>query len=221
MATLSALSVFTKPAAAKERRLTTERRVGIYAGAFDPIHSGHLSFALQAVKVAKLDSVVFLPERRPRSKPEVEHFGHRTAMIARAIKPYDKLALLELPDVFFDITRTLPKLEKEFIGCQLVMLMGGEVACSLPDWPDADKLLKTSELVVGLRDGQGKNMILSKLKSANTGTLRLTFIKSSDPKISSSKIRNNIKAGRRSRGLLSSVSSYASENWLYTTLPRE
>jgi nicotinate-nucleotide adenylyltransferase len=69
-------------------------RIGIYSGTFDPVHSGHISFALQSLKAAKLDKVYFLPERRPRNKQQVEHFGHRVAMLKRAIKPYPEFNVL-------------------------------------------------------------------------------------------------------------------------------
>ena len=68
-------------------------RIGIFAGTFDPVHAGHIAFALQAAEIAKLDEVVFIPERRPLSKSSTEHFGHRVAMIRQAIMPHSKLAL--------------------------------------------------------------------------------------------------------------------------------
>src|SRR6202034_3223049 len=161
------------------------KRIGIFSGAFDPVHAGHISFALEAIKSADLDSVVFLPERRPRQKPEVEHFGHRTAMITRAIKPHQKLELLELPDIYFDVNRTLPKLRREFKNSRLFLLMGGEVATNLPIWPEAKKLVKTCELIIGLRDGQNKADILQRLKSITPTQEQITFLKSTKPHISS------------------------------------
>ena len=79
-------------------------RVGIYAGTFDPVHVGHISFALQSLTAANLDSIYFAPERRPRNKQQVEHFAHRVAMIKRAIRPYRKFAILELVDTSFSIS---------------------------------------------------------------------------------------------------------------------
>src|SRR4051812_4657029 len=95
------------------------KRIGIYAGTFDPVHSGHVSFALQALKAAELDKVYFLPERRPRNKQHVEHFGHRTAMLKRAAQPHSQFEVLEMVDISFSVERTLPKLQKQFEGDQL------------------------------------------------------------------------------------------------------
>ena len=127
------------------------RRIGIYAGTFDPVHTGHVAFALQAMEKAKLDKLYFLPERRPRHKKGVEHFGHRVAMLQRAVKPHPKFAVLELDDVSFSIERTLPRLKREFLSDQLVFLFGSDAIQHLGNWPLAERLLASSELVIGLR----------------------------------------------------------------------
>lgn len=40
-------------------------RIGIYSGSFNPVHAGHIAFALQALESANLKTIYFLPERRP------------------------------------------------------------------------------------------------------------------------------------------------------------
>ena len=36
-------------------------RIGVFGGSFDPVHSGHLALARQALEKASLDSIVFVP----------------------------------------------------------------------------------------------------------------------------------------------------------------
>ena len=196
------------------------KRVGIFAGTFDPIHAGHIGLALQALKSANLDQVYFLPERRPRTKPDTEHFGHRTAMIKRAIRPYNQLGLLELPDVHFEIKRTLPKLRRKFIGSQLVLIVGGDVAVNMPTWPAASKLLKSCELVIGLRNGQSKQAIIKAFSTAGLDSDQIRFIESYSPHVSSRKVRNSLRVGQPVRGLLASVQHYSKANWLYVSLSK-
>src|SRR4051812_33685276 len=126
-------------------------RIGIYAGTFDPVHAGHVTFALQAMEAAGLDKVYFLPERRPRNKQHVEHFGHRVAMLKRAAQPHPQFEVLELVDVSFSVERTLPKLRQQFADDELVFLFGSDVVVSLQSWPKSELLLKDNELVIGLR----------------------------------------------------------------------
>lgn len=198
-----------------------KKRIGIFSGTFDPIHAGHIAFALQALKSAKLDHIVLLPERRPRNKPGVEHFGHRAAMITRAIKPHANFELLELPDIHFDVSHTLPKLKKTFPSSQLVLLMGAEVAIQLPSWPDASKLLESCELVVGLREGQQKSSVTQTFKAAKLNVRQLVCLESAAPQVKSSTIREALRRKRPTHGLLASVRKYAEKQWLYASLSKE
>ena len=194
------------------------KRIGIYAGTFDPVHAGHIGFALQAIEIAKLEKVFFLPERKPRHKPDVEHFGHRTAMITRAIRPHTKLVLLELPDIYFDVARTLPKLQKEFANQQIVFLMGADVAKQIETWPGIKKLLKQCELIVGLRSNDQKPDVIKKLELSGLDFSKLTLIESAAPHVASSKIREALRHKGSARGLLSSVRRYARAQWLYVSV---
>jgi nicotinate-nucleotide adenylyltransferase len=192
-------------------------RIGIFAGTFDPVHSGHLSFVLQAIKAAKLDHVYFLPERRPRYKPDVEHFGHRTAMISRAIQPYKQVSLLELPDIYFDIKRTLPKLQQEFPGATLVLLMGSDTLFGLGEWPDIDSLLDSAEIVAALRTGHDTAAVRTYFTGLHT-TSKLYIVDSLAEHVSSSRIRYAVRHNQPAAGLLTSVYRYARANWLYVSV---
>ena len=139
--------------ALKGYQLKNKTKIGIYSGSFDPIHIGHVTFALQAINEAGLAKVYFLPERIPRDKHVHEHFGHRVAMVKRAIKPHPGLALVELDDRTFNVKRTLPKLNKMFNGSKLVFLFGSDKIPGMANWPDIDKLLNSCEIIIGLEKG--------------------------------------------------------------------
>jgi nicotinate-nucleotide adenylyltransferase len=193
-------------------------RIGIYAGTFDPVHAGHVSFALQSLEAAKLDRVYFLPERRPRAKQGVEHFGHRVAMLQRALKPYKKFEVLELVDVSFSMQRTLPELQKLFADSQLVFLFGSDVVTQLPDWPHVDKLLKTSEVVVGMRSQDDEQKLREALAAWEVRPLALTLFHSYAPHVSSGKIREALRFRKKVPGVLKSVERYSDKHWLYVSL---
>ncbi|MCA9332160.1 adenylyltransferase/cytidyltransferase family protein, partial [Candidatus Saccharibacteria bacterium] len=48
------------------------KKVGIYAGSFDPIHKGHIALAEQAIQQCGQDKVFFMVEPRPRRKQGVK-----------------------------------------------------------------------------------------------------------------------------------------------------
>lgn len=196
------------------------KRIGIYSGVFDPVHAGHIGFALQAMEKAGLDKVYFLPERRPRHKQGVEHFGHRVAMLKRATRPHPKLDILELEDTSFTMERTLPRLQKRFSGHQLVFLFGSDAVQELPNWPKAENLLKTSELVVGVRSESALEHIRQDIQGWPAKPQQLCIFESYAPDISSGKVREALRRRTYARGLLLSVARYANRNWLYISLGR-
>lgn len=194
------------------------KRIGIYSGAFDPVHAGHISFALQALAVAKLDAVYFLPERRPRNKTGVEHFGHRVAMLKRASRPHRKLHVLELEDTSLTVATSLPRLQKRFRGAQLVMLMGSDVAVHLPKWDNSQQLLPQIELVVGVRSADTDTLTTESIGRWKVPPKAAHIFESQAPAVSSRKIREALRHRTQVPGLLTSVERYSNRNWLYISL---
>ena len=194
------------------------KRIGIYSGAFDPVHAGHITFALQALEQANLDEIYFLPERRPRFKPSVEHFAHRVAMLKRACEPYQKMDVLESVEINFSVKRTLPMLQQKFKNSQLVFLMGSDVVTNLPTWPYAKQLLKVSELVIAARQGQEPAQLQQAIAEWKDQPLAATMLTSFAPTVSSTSVRAALRARQPVSGLLQSVARYSDHNWLYVSV---
>jgi nicotinate-nucleotide adenylyltransferase len=193
-------------------------RVGIYAGTFDPVHTGHVTFALQALQAAELDKIYFLPERRPRNKQGVEHFGHRVAMLKRALEPHPKLDMLEMVDISFSVQRTLPQLRQQLPGSELVFLFGSDVVPGLAEWPHASSLLKDNELVIGLRFQDDREQVHKIVENWPQQPKAVTVFPSYAPAVSSGKVREGLRRRQPADGLLKSVERYSDRNWLYVSL---
>ncbi|HVX24282.1 MAG TPA: hypothetical protein VG992_02995 [Candidatus Saccharimonadales bacterium] len=198
-------------------RTVKQLRVGIYAGTFDPVHAGHIAFALQAVQAAELDRVYFLPERLPRRKVGSEHFGHRVAMLKRALKPHRQFSVLELPERHLSVRATLPRLQRRFPEAQLVFLMGSDVAMYLDRWPYADRLLAAGEVVIG-RCHADQQQSRADIMAHWPVIPRTLILDSHAPAISSTAIRAALRQHQAARGLLTSVKHYSQHHWLYVSL---
>lgn len=194
------------------------KRIGIYAGVFNPVHAGHIAFALQAMKTAKLDGVVFVPERNPRYKPETEHFAHRVAMLKQAIRPHPGMAVLELVDRRFTVQRTWPQLESIFKGDELVLLAGSDVVLHIPEWHRSRRMLESCELVVGVRDSHELPEVRLLISTWQHAPKRLHIFESYAADVSSSEVRDALRRQHEVKGLLRSVQQYARRNWLYISL---
>ena len=191
------------------------KRIGIYSGTFDPVHTGHVTFALQAVEAADLDKVYFMPEREPRQKVGVTHYGHRYAMLQRAVRPHAHLAVLDTTDKHFSVIRTLPRLQQLFPHTEIVLLLGSDVVRYIPQWQHIDTLIKNVSFCIGLRTDAVREDIKRVFSGLGLPAERLVMIDSYAADVTSSKVRDALRLRRTVRGLLMSVYKYAQKEWLY------
>lgn len=183
-------------------------RIGIFAGTFDPVHKGHIGFALQALEEG-LERVIFVPEYLPR-KQQVTDFSHRVAMLKLATSEHPGLEVAKLTHEQFSVKRTLPELKRRF-GTELSLLVGSDVAKTLADWPDASELLREMPLVVGLRGSDMEQDVESCLARVGQ-TVQLSCIPSPEMHMTSKLIRQD---GASSDDLHPSVQLYMLEHALY------
>lgn len=192
-------------------------RIGIFSGTFDPVHSGHIGFALQAVKEAKLEKIIFLPERKPRQKQGITHFRHRAEMLRIALKAHSKLEVLELPDQRF-YPRTIARLNGLYPNDELFLLLGSDTIYGLGKWPHVELLLRRCGLVIGIR-GADQRVTVGELVTALPRPPVKTFIfDSHSPDISSRLVRDALRHNHKTNGVLASVQKYAKQHWLYYVL---
>lgn len=191
------------------------KRIGIFAGTFDPVHKGHITFALKAAESADLDEVYFLPETRPRQKTGVTHISHRLAMLQLATRPHSKLNVLELPDKKFDMVRTWPKLKKRFNGSKLLLMVGSDVFGRMPNWPHVKQLFGDAGVVVGTGGQRDIAHTLRGMVDLNQALWEMHIVETDFPTASSQLIRTAAAQGQESEMTLRSVQRYIAQNWLY------
>jgi nicotinate-nucleotide adenylyltransferase len=199
----------------------TIKRIGIFSGVFDPIHKGHIGFALEAIKETKLDEVYLLLEANPRRKTGVTHVSHRIAMAKLATKPYKKLRVLELPDRQFSVAKTLPRLQMRFPNSELVMLIGSDMLEHMPDWPLVSRLRNQTELVVGVRQGTTKAKVTELIAQLPDTTKQSIMFKSPAAGVSSAAIREAVRDRHDTKSALPSIRGYIRTNWLYSAVPSD
>lgn len=193
------------------------RSIGIFSGTFDPVHKGHVVFALEAAKAAELDFVYFLPDIIPHRKSGVTHYAHRVAMLKLALLPYPSLRVLELADKQFTVSRTLPKLKRLFDNDTIHLLIGTDVLESLRGghWPHAARLLEEVTLVTGVRAGHEAARARQILDTIQTQGL---VVETDRPAASSRAIRAAVSRGSEHQELFESLRGYITTNWLYASL---
>jgi len=168
-------------------------RIGIFSGTFDPIHPGHISFAVEAMKDCNLDKVVFLPETSPREKENVTDISIRVEALQKAIGNNKNLEVMQIDDEQFTIGETLPKLKDIFNNSSLTLLIGSDIVKTLTyRWKGIDKLFIDLSLAIGMRVGDDEESISAIIKEVEIITknkINYNFIYTDHMHLASSQIR--------------------------------
>lgn len=166
----------------------TVRKIALFGGTFDPVHSGHLEIAAKAVEELSLDLVIFLPCRQSPHKAMAAGASQeeRLEMIRLAIQglPWAQVSDWEYHQPIPSYSwRTAEVFAEEYADAQLHWLMGQDQWKVLSTWSRADYLSSLVRFIVHDRDGVRK-----------VGEQEAYFI-SGDHPASSSKIRESILEG--------------------------
>ncbi len=187
-------------------------RVGIYSGSFDPVHAGHLAFALKSQKVAGLERIYFVPERRPAIENEPEHYVHRTVMLSNALRPYAQFSLFELPDARLT-SRSFMRLFGQAGDADYSLLTtASELLWHQGELP---ALYHKLHLIIAVTSHAQMTEVLASLTANPKAFGNLTFIDIGTEHINSASVRNALRSGHSARGVLPSVWRYARKQWLY------
>ena len=132
-------------------------RIGVFGGAFDPVHFGHLVLAEQCREQGRLDEVLFVPTARPPHKPRPgARFDQRVEMLALALAGNPAFRMDEIekdrdgPSYTVD---TLAELRRRRPGDDFWLLAGGDVVRDLHLWYEPRRLVETAGLLVMARPG--------------------------------------------------------------------
>lgn len=198
------------------------KSIGIFAGTFDPVHTGHLAFAHSALSLG-LEKVMFLVEPTPRRKQGVRAFEHRVAMVQAAVAGETRFGSIVLEQGRFTPHETLPILQKRFAGYELALLFGDDVVSYMVDhiatWPHIEELAETASLVIAARTEDQPELThkLSLLKKNHGLPFRYEFVKPAHEKTSSSRIRLAIKRGEMPAEVPASAANYIRQHGLYVS----
>jgi nicotinate-nucleotide adenylyltransferase len=126
----------------------TSPRIGLFGGAFNPPHWGHLLVAETARDRLGLDLVYWIPAARPPHKeiaPEDPAPEDRAAMVSAAIGDHPAFRLLDLelnrpgPSWSIDTARVVAALHPE---AELHFILGADALAGLSSWREPEALAR-------------------------------------------------------------------------------
>jgi nicotinate-nucleotide adenylyltransferase len=196
-------------------------RIGLLGGTFNPPHIGHLICAQEALLQLELERVDLVPVRQPPHKeleadPGVEA---RVELCRRAVADDPRLGLCRVdadrPGPSYTVD-TLRELHERTPEDELIFIVGGDMAHSLPTWHDPEGVLALAELGVAEREGVRRADILERVSGLRGAPERLRFFDMPRVDVSSSLIRRRVAAGLPVRYLVpDAVAEHIERSGLY------
>ena len=182
-------------------------RVGIFGGTFDPPHIGHLILASEAVEQLQLDRLLWVLTPDPPHKQEkiISPSNIRLGLLQAAIADNPRFALsrveLDRPGPHYALD-TVALLREQFLGGELVYLIGGDSLRDLPTWHEPQALVRAVD-GFGVMPRPDAEYDLPTLEATLPGIAKKTFFLDVPLiEISSTDIRARLARGRSARYFL-------------------
>jgi nicotinate-nucleotide adenylyltransferase len=172
------------------------KRIGLYGGTFDPVHSGHLEVARKVLELFEIEQVLFIPAQlaphktgRPVTKPM-----HRYAMLALATADDPRLLIstfeLDAPDRRYTVDTVAAFQQLLGDETELFFIMGADSWSEIKTWRDWERLLTLTNYIVVTRPGYDVPAPPTELKE------RIFFTDAVMNDVSATNIRRLASAGR-------------------------
>jgi nicotinate-nucleotide adenylyltransferase len=135
------------------------KRIALYGGTFDPVHSGHLEIARRVSELFAIDDFLFVPALAAPHKldREVSSSLHRYAMLALATQSDPRLFVstfeMDKPASRYTVD-TLAHFRSEVESfADLFFVMGADSWAEITTWREWERITNLSNLIVVTRPG--------------------------------------------------------------------
>ena len=136
-----------------------QKRIALYGGTFDPVHTGHLEIARRVSQLFEIEKVLFIPAQMAPHKigrPVTEPI-HRYAMLALATQDDPQLAIstfeLDAPDRRYTV-ETVEHFQRALgDSTELFFIMGADSWSEITTWREWERLLSMTNHIVVTRPG--------------------------------------------------------------------
>jgi nicotinate-nucleotide adenylyltransferase len=131
--------------------------IGLFGGAFDPIHYGHLRTAFELWQALKLTELRFMPTGNPPHRdPLMASAELRLHMVRAAVAGQSAFIVddreIRRSGISYSVD-TLTELRAEFPDRSLCLLLGMDAFLGLPNWHRWRELFDLAHVVVAHRPG--------------------------------------------------------------------
>ena len=180
--------------------MADKQKIGVFGGAFNPVHNGHINLALHYLNELELDKILFIPTASPPHKSDDDFAPKedRINMLSLAISSFDKF---EISDIEFKLTGksytylTLSELKKIYKNAEFYLIIGADQMLHFDKWYKYKEILSLVTLCTSARENEKEKAEILSFASRLDGLDMNKFKLLTSPvlKVSSSEIRQKIK----------------------------
>ena len=190
--------------------MSSRAALGLFGGAFDPPHNGHVALVRAAKAALRLERVIVLVAADPAHKRVGTPAGARLEMASAAF-PTDEVILDEH-------SRTVDALRAHSEWGNPVFLIGADEFEEFLSWQEPDQVLRLARLGVAARPGHPPERLSAVLDRLETPE-RVLFFDLEQP-VASRELRARLERGESARELLpGAVASIIEREGLYGRAP--
>lgn len=200
-------------------------KIGVFGGAFDPIHNGHLHLAREFARRLSLDKVLLIPTSLPPHKPHAYMAPPQLRlMMCRLAVGED--GLFEVSDI--EIRRegasftadTLNEVLKIYPGAELYLITGADMFLTLGTWNRFEEIARLATLCAAPRGDGDSQRLKSYAKTLEQRGAKCVIEDIPLMDVSSTAIREKILAGESIDRLVPApIEEYIKKFGLYKTAP--
>lgn len=194
-------------------------KTGIFGGAFNPPHTGHINLAKEAIEQLKLRKLLIIPTfESPHKATKLAPFEERAEMCRRAFSGISDKCEVEICEIERELggisytINTLRALKKRYTDARFFLLIGGDMLFSFTEWYKYESILKECEVCAAARGGDN----FSEMLEYATEVGHIKVLPTNVVDISSTEIREKIQKGEdTSEWITENVRGYIEEKGLY------
>lgn len=191
-------------------------KTGIFGGAFNPVHNGHIRLAEEAAEQLKLNKLLIIPTFvSPHKNTVLAPFEDRMELCRMAFSHIKGAEICDIEKRLGGTSytiNTVRALKNERPDEQLFLLIGGDMLFSFGEWYKYESLLKETKVCAVARDNDS---LVDMMEFANEmGRVRVLPTKAVE--VSSTEIREKTASGEDISALVpQAVADYIAQNGLY------
>lgn len=196
--------------------------IGIFGGAFNPVHNGHLHLLNELYNATSVEKLLVIPTANPphKSNSDLISGEHRINMLKLALNEIGNNGNVEISTIEFESEEksythsTLKKLQKIYPNDSFLLFVGSDQLFNFQKWYKCYEILQMAKLVAITREEAEHQKAVDFLNES--GLPNVEFLPLEPVVVSSTEIRNRVKNGESIEGLVpKAVAEYIKDNNLY------